>query len=109
MQMAAEKSSTPTTFNFIRRQGRSEKVVAEVEIVFGEDTGVLSGMKLVGVCIWKSDKGLFVTFPARPGKGGRYFEYLRPATAGNGAAKALKEEVLRQWETIQAAAAAAVA
>ncbi len=103
--MAAEKSSTPTTFHFIQRQGRSEKLVAEVEIVFGEDAGVLSGMKLVGLCIWKSDKGLFVTFPARPGKGGRYFEYLRPAAAGNGAAKALRDEVLRQWEPNQAAEA----
>jgi len=101
--MAAEKSSTPTTtFNFIRRQGRSEKLVAEVEIVFGDDAAVLSGMKLVGVCIWKSDTGLFVTFPAKPGKSGRYFDYLRPATAGNGMVKALKDEVLRQWEAVQA-------
>jgi len=101
--MAAEKSSTPTTtFNFIQRQGRSEKLVAEVEIVFDDGAGVLSGMKLIGVCIWKSDKGqLFVTLPAKPGKAGRYFEYLRPATAGNGAAKAFKEEVLRQWEAMR--------
>jgi DNA-binding cell septation regulator SpoVG len=101
--MAAEKSSTATAFHFIQRQGRSERLVAEVETVFGEDTGVLSGMKLVGVCIWESDKGLFVTLPAKPGKGGRYFEYLRPAAAGNGAAKALRDEVLRQWEAVQAA------
>ena len=103
--MAAEKSSTPTTtFNFIQRQGRSEKLVAEVEIVFGEDAGVLSGMKLVGICIWRADKGhLFVTLPAKPGKGGRYFDYLRPATAGNGTAKALKDEILRQWEAGQGA------
>jgi hypothetical protein len=39
--MAAEKNSTPTTtFNFIQRQGRPEKLVAEVEIVFGEDAWV---------------------------------------------------------------------
>jgi hypothetical protein len=56
-------------------------------------------MKLVGVCIWASDKGhLFVTLPAKPGKSGRYFEYLRPAKPGNGLATALKKEVLRQWE-----------
>ncbi len=104
--MAADKSSTPTTFNFIQRQGRSEKLVAEVEIVFGEDTGVLSGMKLVGVCIWTSEKGhVFVTLPAKPGKGGRYFDYLRPAQPGNGTAKALKDEVLRQSEALQAAEA----
>ena len=84
--MAAEKNSTPTTtFNLIQRPNRSEKVVAEVEIVFGEDAGVLSGMKFVGLCIWRSDTGhLFVTPPAKPGKGGRYFDYLRPATAGHG-------------------------
>jgi hypothetical protein len=54
--MAAERNSSPPTFKFIQRQNRSEKLLAEVEIVFGEDTGVLSGMKLVGVCIWASDK-----------------------------------------------------
>jgi hypothetical protein len=46
-----------------------------------------------------------VTLPAKPGKGGRYFEYLRPAAAGNEAAKALKQEVLRQWETRKGAEA----
>ena len=49
--MAAEKNPTPTTFTFVQREGRSEKLVAEVEIVFGEDTGVLFGIKLVGICI----------------------------------------------------------
>jgi hypothetical protein len=101
--LTAPKSSTQTTLNFIQRQGRSEKLVAEAEVVFGEDATLLSGMKLVGLCIWRSDKGhLFVTLPAKPGKGGRYFEYLRPARAGNGTAKALKEEVLRQWEATEA-------
>lgn len=107
--MAARKSSTQTTLNFIRRQGRSEKLLAEVEIVFAENAGVVSGMKLVGICIWKSDKGhLFVTLPAKPGKGGRYFDYLRPAVAGNARPKALKQEVLRQWEAAQATHACAV-
>jgi len=62
-------------------------------------------MKLVGICIWRSDKGLFVTLPAKPGKGGRYFDYLRAATAGNGTVKARKNEVLREWEAVQAAEA----
>jgi hypothetical protein len=102
--MAAGKNSTTTTFNFIRRQGRHERLVAEVEIVLGEDAGILSGMKLVGGCIWRSDVGqLFVTLPSKAGKSGRYFEYLRPATPGNGAVKALKEEVLRQWEVMHLA------
>jgi hypothetical protein len=107
--MAAEKSSTPTTtLNFIERQGGPEKLVAEVEIVFGENAGVLSGMKLVGLCIWKSDKGhLYMTLPAKPGKGGRYFDYLRPAAAGSGGGKALKEEILRQWEAAKAAGTSA--
>ena len=102
--MAAEKNST--SFHFTQRQRRHERLVAEVEIVFGEDAGVLSGMKLVGACIWRSDAGhLFVTLPAKAGKSGRYFEYLRPATPGNGTVKALKEEVLRQWEAVQGAEA----
>ncbi len=97
-----QKSSTPT-LKFVRREGRSEKLVAEVEIVFGDNGGILSGMKLVGLCVWRSDEGQpFVTLPARPGKGGRYFDYLRPATEGTRTTKAFKEEVLRQWEKSQA-------
>jgi hypothetical protein len=54
--------------------------------------------------IWRSDMGhLFVTLPAKPGKSGRYFDYLRPAKAGNGTVKALKEQILRQWEAVRAA------
>jgi hypothetical protein len=107
--MAAERNSTPTTtFTFIQRQGRPEKLVAEVEIVFDEDAGVLFGIKLVGICIWRSDKGhLFVTLPAKPGRGGRYFEYLRPARVGNGTPKALKDEILRQWEAAKPAGTSA--
>ena len=98
--MAAETNSTPTTtFTFVQREGRSEKLVAEVELVFGEDAGVLFGIKVVGICIWRSDKGhLHVTLPAKPRKDGRYFEYLRPARAGYGTPKTLKDEILRQWE-----------
>ena len=106
--MAAEKNSNPITFTFIQHEGRSEKLVAEVEIVFGEDAGLLFGIKLVGSCIWRSDKGhLYVTLPAKPGKGGRYFEYLRPARVGNGMPKTLKEEILRQWEAARAAGTSA--
>ncbi len=104
--MAAEKSPTPITFAFVQREGRSQKLVAEVEIVFGEGAGVLFGIKLVGICIWRSDKGhLFVTLPAKPGKEGRYFEYLRPARVGYGTPKALKDEILRQWEACGASPA----
>jgi hypothetical protein len=81
-----------------------EKLVTEVEIVFGPNGGILSGMKLVGLCIWKSDEGrLFVTLPARVGKGGRYFDYLRPAMPGNRTTETFKREVLRQWEASRAA------
>ncbi len=104
--VASWNGSTLTTLNFIRRKGRLEKLVAEVEIVFGPNGGILSGMKLVGLCIWKSDEGgLFVTLPARVGKGGRYFDYLRPAMPGNRTTEAFKEEVLRQWGASQAAGA----
>ena len=42
-----------------------------------------------------------VTLRAKPGKGGRHFDYLRPAQPGNGAATTLRDEVLRQWEASQ--------
>ncbi len=43
--MAAEKNPTPTTFTFLQREGRSEKLVAEVELVFGE--GKSETMKMI--------------------------------------------------------------
>lgn len=33
---------------------------------------------------------LFVTLPAKPGKSGRYFDYLRPAKPDNGTVKAVQ-------------------
>jgi hypothetical protein len=72
----------PHHLNFVQREGRSEKLVAEVELVFGEYAGILSGMKLVGLRIWKSEEGrLFVTLPARAGKGGAL---LRVPAPGHG-------------------------
>jgi len=66
-------------------------------------------MKLVGTCIWRSDKGhLFVTLPAKPGKEGRHFEYLGPARTGSGTPGTLKEEILRQWEASRVAEASVV-
>jgi hypothetical protein len=48
-----------------------------------------------------------VTLPAKAGKGGRYFDYLRPAQVGNGTPKALKDEILRQWEAAKPAGTSA--
>jgi DNA-binding cell septation regulator SpoVG len=94
-------SSTPT-LKFIRREARPERLVVEVEIVFGESAGILSGMKLTGLGIWRSDEGrLFVTLPARAGKAGRYVDYLRPVVDGTRTTKAFKEEILRHWEASQ--------
>jgi hypothetical protein len=80
--------------------------VAEVEIVFGEDAGVLSGMKLVGVRIWKSDMGrLFVTLPAKPGKSGATSTTCDPRSPATGRRRPSSTAILREWEAMHAAEA----
>lgn len=72
------------------------KLVAEAEIVFGAGAGLMAGMKLVGIALWKSDKaeGLFVTLPGKKGSQGRYFDTVRPAVGGQGLRQAFTGAIL---------------
>jgi hypothetical protein len=91
---------------FVERQNGPERLVTEAEIVF--DDGPLSGMKLVGLSIWKgADDALAVTFPARSfGVGGerRFFDYLRSVEPGSSDARRVKDWILDEYRA-QAAAA----
>ncbi len=50
--------------NFVQREQGPERLVTEAEIVFEEPA--LSGLKLVGFCLWRSPEGeIYVTFPSR--------------------------------------------
>jgi hypothetical protein len=53
----------------------------------------------------RGERGSARTRGENAGKGGRYFDYQRPATAGNGATKALEEEALREREAGQTVSA----
>ena len=96
-----------TTFNFIQRENGPDRLVTEVELNFEADG--LTGLKLVGFCIWKSPEGEFyVTFPSRAfgaGNERRYFDYLRGVDGGNGAVKALKEAIIAAHKAHAGAAA----
>ncbi len=99
---APEGLSTDVTFNFVQREG-PERLVCEAELVFPATAGILAGLKLVGFSLWKSPEGeIYVTFPSRAfGVGSdqrRYFDYLRPANAGNRSAKALKEAIVAAYK-----------
>jgi hypothetical protein len=88
------------TFNFIQRENGPDRLVTEVELNFDADG--LTGLKLVGFCIWKSPEGeLYVTFPSRAFSAGnerRFFDYVRPVEASNGATKALKEAIIAAYK-----------
>ena len=92
---APERVSTSDfTFTFVSREDGPERLVCEAELVFPA-TGILAGLKLVGFSLWRSPEGeIYVTFPSRAfgaGQERRFFDYLRPANGGAGAAKSLKE------------------
>jgi hypothetical protein len=100
---APEGLSTDVTFNFVHREGGPERLAAEAELVFPATAGILAGLKLVGFSLWKSPEGeIYVTFPSRAFGAGtdqrRYFDYLRPADAGNGSAKALKDAIVAAYK-----------
>lgn len=88
--------------NFVQREGNPERLVAEAEIVFGEDCGPLAGMKLVGFSLWRSPDGeVYVTFPSRAfgsGSDRRFFDYLRSVDGNADATKAVKAWIKEQWE-----------
>lgn len=78
-----------------------ERAVAEAEVVFGDDAGPLSGLKLVGFTIWRSPEDeLYVTLPSRAfgiGSERRYFDFLRSTDGNHTKTKTLKAWVLEEW------------
>ena len=86
---------------FVPRTGGPENLVCEAELVF-ESEGPLSGMKLVGLSLWRGAEGdLRVTFPSRAYSAGterRFFAYLRSDAGNADEVKRLKGWILEQYE-----------
>ncbi|MCI0581823.1 MAG: hypothetical protein L0227_02840 [Chloroflexi bacterium] len=99
------------TVKFVKRGGGPERLLTEAEIVFGEDTGLMAGLKLVGFSLWKSPDGeIYVTFPSRAfgaGSERRFFDYLRSAEGDLTAVKALKAWIVETWKAQAATSEAA--
>lgn len=92
-----------------RASSANPKLVAEAEIHFGQGAGLLAGMKLVGIALWRSEKaegGLFVTLPGKKGSKGRYFDSLRPVVGGQGLRQTFIAAVLSAYEKHLSAQAA---
>jgi hypothetical protein len=85
---------------FVKRESGPERLVCEAEIVFGQESGALAGMKLVGFSVWRSPDGeVFVTFPSRAfgtASERRFFDYLRSAEGNGDGPKRVKEWILEE-------------
>jgi hypothetical protein len=94
---------------FVERENAPERLVCEAEIVFEQESGGLSGMKLVGFSLWRSPEGdVYVTFPSRAsgiGAERRFFDYLRSVEGQAADAKRVKAWILEQFRASREAAA----
>src|SRR5205809_7865874 len=94
---------------FVTKENAPDRLVCEAELIFDDDVGPLTGMKLVGFSLWRSPEGeVYVTFPSRAfgaGNERRYFDYLRSAEASGETVKRVKAWILEEYRK-QAEAAA---
>ena len=103
--MAKTKKATTNTVRFLAPgEGAPNALVAEVEVPLG---GVLDGMKLTGIRVWKrkDDGQLFVSFPGRnyeTADGMKTWEYPRAVDGRGETAKAARQRILAAYEQRQA-------
>ncbi len=80
------------------QQGSPAGKLADAEVMFGAESGPLSGMKLIGFAVWeRRDGGRNVTFPARQYSVNgerRSFALLRPANGDVAAQDAIRQCIL---------------
>jgi hypothetical protein len=92
---------------FVSKDNAPERLVCEAELVFDQE-GPLTGMKLVGFCLWRDAEGeVFVTFPARAfgaGSERRYFDYLRSLDGTGGEVRRVKAWILEEYRASSRAA-----
>jgi hypothetical protein len=104
--MAKTKKATNGVRFLAPGEGAPNALVADVEIPLG---GVLDGMKLTGIRVWKrkDDGQLFVTFPGRSyetAEGTKTWEYPRAIDGRGETAKATRQRILAAYEQQQAQA-----
>jgi len=79
---------------FTDKDNGPKNLIAEAEVLFESEDGLLAGLKLVGFSVWRTEKGeTSVTFPSRswggPGEK-KFFDLLRAGEGGPEAVKRFK-------------------
>ena len=86
-------------------KGNPAGKLAEAEVIFDSEAGLLCGLKLVGFAIWeRRDGGRNVTFPARQYSVNgerRSFALLRPANGDVSAQEAIRDYILDAFSRLE--------
>jgi hypothetical protein len=92
---------------FVNKENGPERLVCDAEIVFDTE-GPLSGMKLVGLSVWRgADGDVYVTFPSRAFGGAterKFFDYLRSVEGAGGDVRRVKEWIMEEFRLSRRAA-----
>ena len=101
--MSKSKGEVVVSVSIIpNQQGSPAGKLADAEVMFGAESGTLSGMKLVGFAVWERRAGgRNVTFPARQYSVNgerRSFALLRPANGDASAQEAIRQSILDAYE-----------
>jgi len=101
--MSKSKGEVVVSVSIIpNQQGSPAGKLADAEVMFGVESGPLSGMKLVGFAVWERRAGgRNVTFPARQYSVNgerRSFALLRPANGDASAQEAIRQSILDAYE-----------
>lgn len=87
---------------FTTRDHGPKNLLAEAEIFFDSEDGILRGTKLTGFTLWRTDKGEpQLTMPARSwGDGGerKFFDLLRSGDGGVEDLRACKASIVAAWK-----------
>ena len=106
--MSKSKGEVVVSVSIIpNQQGSPAGKLADAEVMFGAESGPLSGMKLVGFAVWERRAGgRNVTFPARQYSVNgerRSFALLRPANGDASAQEAIRQSILDAYRTLRGA------
>ena len=86
---------------FVSREDGPERLLCDAELLFDE-SGPLSGMKLVGFALWRNaEGGVSVTLPARSwgvGPERRFFDLLRSCEGKTDSVKRFKAWLTDQFQ-----------
>ena len=87
--------------------GNPKGKLADAEVIFGVDSGPLSGLRLIGFGVWeRRDGGRNVTFPARQYSVNgerRSFALLRPTNGDASVQDAIRQCILDAYTRTEAA------